>query len=110
MSLSSLPIVDRSLLPADVRDAGPQRRKEYAAALGFERMLVQQLVQTLADTAKPSEEGDAATQTYRAMLPDAMADAIAAQGGLGLARDLLPAVPPTRGTSAGGTTPEAPTR
>ena len=90
MSFSALPIVDRSLMPADIRDAGPQRRKEYQAALGFEQILVQQLVQTLADTAKPEDEGDAATQTYRSMLPDAMANAITSQGGLGLARDLMP--------------------
>jgi Rod binding domain-containing protein len=92
MSFDALPIIDRSLMPADIREAGPQRRKEYSAALGFERMLIQQLTQSLADSARSAseEEGDAASQTYRAMLPDTLADAITAAGGLGLARDLMP--------------------
>jgi Rod binding domain-containing protein len=90
MSFESLPAIDRSLLPADIREAGPQRRKEYAAALGFEQLLVQQLTKSLADSAAPEEEGDAASQTYRSMLPETLAEAVTSAGGLGLARDLMP--------------------
>ena len=85
----SLPPIDPAALPADVRNGTPQQRKSYEAALGFERMLVQQLTKAMADTTKTGGDEDdssgAATSTYRAMLPDALADGITASGGLGLA-------------------------
>jgi len=86
----ALPPIDRSLLPADVRDASPAKRRTYEAALGFERMLVAQLAKSLSDTTGgENEESSAATQTYRSMLPDALADGIIAGGGLGLAKDIF---------------------
>jgi Rod binding domain-containing protein len=90
----SLPPIDSSLLPADIRNGSADRKKTYEAALGFERMLVQQLAKSLADTTKPLEgedEGaDAATQTYQSMLPDSLADSVMSAGGLGLARSFVP--------------------
>jgi Rod binding domain-containing protein len=82
--------IDRALLPADVREGTPADRRRYEAALGFERMLVSQLTQQLADTAKPADDENAsgATSAYRSMLPGAMADAITDAGGLGLARTI----------------------
>jgi Rod binding domain-containing protein len=81
--------IDRALLPADVRNGTPEDRKRYEAALGFERMLVSQLTQQLADTAKPAgDEESGATSAYRNMLPGAMADAVVQGGGLGLARTI----------------------
>jgi Rod binding domain-containing protein len=86
----ALPPIDRSLLPADVRDASPAQRRTYQAALGFERMLVSQLAKSLSDTTGgEDEQASAATQTYRSMLPDALADGIIAGGGLGLAKDIF---------------------
>ena len=86
----SLPPIDPAALPADVRNGTPQQRKSYEAALGFERMLVAQLAKSMANTAQgDDDQADAATTTYRSMLPDAMADGITAAGGLGLARDLV---------------------
>ena len=90
----SLPPIDSSLLPADIRNGSADRKKSYQAALGFERVLIQQLTKSLADTAKPvdgeDESADAATQTYQSMLPDTLADSIMSAGGLGLARGLVP--------------------
>jgi len=92
MSVSGLPPIDRSLLPADVRNGSPERRKTYTAALGFERMLVTQLAKSLSQTAQDDDESaDAATSTYRDLLPGALADGIVAGGGLGVARELVPA-------------------
>jgi Rod binding domain-containing protein len=90
MSVNGLPPIDQSLLPRDVRDGSPERKRSYEAALSFERVLVQQLTKTLADSAQPAddESADAATQTYRGMLPDTLADNIMSAGGLGLAREL----------------------
>ena len=89
MSVGGLPPMDRSLLPADVRDAGPETRQAYQAALGFERMLVAQLAKQLTDTAGGDQETSAATSAYRDLLPDALADGVTAAGGLGLARQLF---------------------
>ena len=90
----SLPPIDSSLLPADIRNGSADRKKSYQAALGFERVLIQQLTKSLADTAKPvdgeDDSADAATQTYQSMPPDTLADSIISGGGLGLARSLVP--------------------
>ena len=86
---AGLPPIDRALLPADVRDATPERRQRYDAALSFERQLVGELTKALAATAAPADDtSSAATKTYRDMLPGAMADAVMAEGGLGLAIQL----------------------
>jgi Rod binding domain-containing protein len=94
----SLPPIDTSLLPADIRNGSTDRKKTYEAALGFERMLLQQLTKSLADTAKPIDGGDdssadstdAASETYKSMLPGTLADSVISAGGLGLARSLVP--------------------
>jgi Rod binding domain-containing protein len=90
--MSTLPPIDSSVLPADVRNGTPAQRKSYEAALGFERMLVAQLAKSLTDTASSSDGEDqssAATSTYRSLLPDALADGITSAGGLGLASQLV---------------------
>jgi Rod binding domain-containing protein len=94
MTELSMPAIDQALLPADVRNGGPERRKEYDAALSFERQLVGELTKALAATSKPADEdsSSAATKTYRDMLPATMADAIMAEGGLGLATQLDKAI------------------
>jgi Rod binding domain-containing protein len=101
MSVSSMPAIDQALLPADVRNGGAERRKQYDAALSFERQLVGELTKALAATAKPADEdsSSAATRTYRDMLPGTMADAVMAEGGLGLAIEIDKAMNQT-GTKA----------
>ena len=98
MSQSALPPIDHALLPADVRNGSAERRREYDAALAFERQLVGELTKALAATAKPADDEDAsaATKTYRDLLPAAMADAVMAEGGLGLAVQLDHAMHPER--------------
>ena len=89
--MSTLPPIDSSVLPAAVRNGSAADKKNYQAALGFERMLVQQLTKAMADTTKTGEgddASDAATTTYQSMLPDALADGITASGGLGLAAQI----------------------
>ena len=59
MSLpAGLPPIDRALLPADIRDAPAARRDAYEAGLGFERLLVQQLSQSLTESARDALGGD----------------------------------------------------
>jgi Rod binding domain-containing protein len=90
MNASSLPPIDHAMLPADVSNGTPERRQQYDAALSFERQLVGELTKALAATAAPADDASttAATRTYRDMLPGAMADAVMAEGGLGLAQQL----------------------
>jgi hypothetical protein len=77
--------IDTSLLPPDVRKAGPAAQQLYAGALAFEQQLTEQLAQSLADSAQSAggsddeDSGDATTSMYKQMLP---------AGGLGLARVL----------------------
>ena len=91
---ASLPPIDRSALPAEIRNGSAQDRKTYTAALGFERMLVEQLAKSMSKTADGDDDSgaDAATTTYRDLLPGALADGVIAGGGLGLARQLTPAL------------------
>jgi len=89
---SALPPIDNSLLPADVRSGSKTDQDNYKSALAFERQLVEQLTQTLADTTKAQDDGadgsSAATDSYKQMLPGVMADSIMSAGGLGLARTI----------------------
>jgi Rod binding domain-containing protein len=106
--VTGLPPIDQALLPADIRRGTSADKKTYAAALGFERALVDQMAKTMAETAKPIDGGDsgdgggggdsgdqpqdAATSMYTDMLPDQLTDAITANGGLGLARGFYDAM------------------
>jgi hypothetical protein len=84
-----LPPIDRAALPADVRSATPERRDAYTAALGFERLLVQQLTESLG-----SDTLGGGDSPYASLLPEALADGVMSSGGLGLARQLADAAAP----------------
>jgi Rod binding domain-containing protein len=100
--MSTLPPIDSSVLPAEVRNGTPAQKKNYETALSFERMLVQQLTKSMVDTTKSDGSGSgdgsdddsgdtatsAATSTYQSMLPDVLADGITSAGGLGLAQQI----------------------
>jgi Rod binding domain-containing protein len=88
--MTGLPIIDQSLLPADVRHGTSADRKAYGAALDFERALVTEMTKVMADTAKPSddEQQDAAASMYQQQMPEKLADALMQGGGIGLARTL----------------------
>lgn len=89
--IDSLPPVDRSLLPADIREASKTDQQRYSAALSFEQLLTQQLTSKLTETAQSSDEdedADATTNAYQQMLPETMAQVLTEAGGLGLARQL----------------------
>jgi Rod binding domain-containing protein len=85
-----LPLVSDTLLPASVRSGSASDKQDYKAALGFEQMLVGQLVQTMVgtdttagddgDTANPMASGPMAGQ-----MQDALTSALMSAGGLGLA-------------------------
>ena len=79
------------VLPAEVRNGGKEAKQAYAAALGFERMLVKQLTKSLTDSSAvgAGEDGKGGSPAaYREMISDGIADAITQGGGIGLAQDL----------------------
>ena len=98
--IPGLPIVSDTLLPASVRSGSESDKQDYKSALGFEQMLVGQLVQTMTgsapgasadassddddsaalDTANPLASGPMAGQ-----MQDALTGALMSAGGLGLA-------------------------
>jgi Rod binding domain-containing protein len=90
----SLPPVDATVLPADVRKAGPKAEQSYRAALAFENVLIDQLTQSLGSTlegdggADDDGSADAASSLTAQLIPDALAQSLTASGGLGLARQL----------------------
>ena len=80
--LSSLPQVPDSALPRAVREGTKDERAAYRAALGFERLFVEQLVRS-ATARTPLVDGP-----HAGAVDGALADAIVAGGGLGLAAEL----------------------
>ena len=84
--LDALPPIADSVLPRAVRDGSADDKQTYKAALGFEQLLVGQLVQEMTKSSSLAE-GPRATA-----VADAMTDALAGAGGLGLAPQLYAAM------------------
>lgn len=85
--ISGLPSVPDSALsfaiPADVRRGSAQDKKDYKAALGFEQMLVSELVKEMVPKNGPLAEGP-----YASTMQDTLTTALVGGQGLGLARRL----------------------
>jgi hypothetical protein len=79
----SLGAISNAALPADVRAAGPQAQKDFQSALGFEQMLVGQLVKEMTPKEGPMGEGP-----YASTMQDTLTTALMGGQGLGLARQL----------------------
>jgi Rod binding domain-containing protein len=93
--LTGLPQVAASALPAGVRNGTAEDKDAYKAALGFEQVLLGQLVKSMAS------DGPLAEGPYAAPVQDALSSGLIANGGLGLARDLYRAL--AQRTSSAGT-------
>jgi Rod binding domain-containing protein len=97
--MTGLPPIDQSLMPAEVRNGTAKDKQTYAAALGFERTLLNELTKSMAATAQPADTSDdsstddsgssqdSATSMYMDMLPDQLSNGIIQNGGLGLAQN-----------------------
>ena len=103
-SAQALPPVDAAAVPPEVRRGTPEQQQAYRAALGFERMLIGQLVKSMMRAAKPEGEegasgggGSAAIGAYRDMFSESLADNVARGGGMGLARELYRTITPEGG-------------
>lgn len=89
LDAATLPPIDRAALPQAVREGDAEDRRLYRAALGFERLLLNELLEGMTASAQaPDEETDAAGEAYRSLVPQTLADALVARGGVGLAPEL----------------------
>jgi hypothetical protein len=86
MSINGLPQVPATALPASVRDGSAEDKQAYKAALGFEQILLGQLV----DDMLP--EGTLPEGPYSAPMKDAFTSGLIADGGIGLAAQLYPSL------------------
>lgn len=86
MSIPGLPMVSETALPADVRAGTAKDKQAYKAALGFEQVLLGQLVKSMA------ADGPLAQGPYAAPVQDALSSGLVANGGLGLATNLYRAL------------------
>ena len=84
--LSALPQVSEAALPADVRSGTAKDKEAYKAALGFEQVLLGQLVKSMA------ADGPLSQGPYAAPVQDALSSGLVANGGLGLATNLYRAL------------------
>jgi len=86
MSINGLPQVPVTALPAAVRNGSAEDKQAYKTALGFEQILLGQLV----DDMLPE---DVLPQgPYSAPMKDAFTSGLIADGGLGLAAQLYPSL------------------
>ena len=92
--------IDTRLVPAAIREQGPQAVELYAAALQFEGVLMAQITEQML---AGEGEGVAGGGAYGAMLPQSLADGVTAGGGLGLAGELYRAMATRAGLAAAGT-------
>lgn len=90
----TLPIASVSpiALPPEVREGGDEARKAYRAALGFEQVMLSELLREVEGLSAP--EGTPAA--YGGLVPQTLADALTAGGGIGLARELYASIRETR--------------
>jgi hypothetical protein len=86
MSVPGLPSVPSSALPTEVRNGTKADRQAYTAALGFEQILLGQLVGEM------MPEGSLSDGPYAAHAQEAFATGLIADGGIGLAAQLYPSL------------------
>jgi Rod binding domain-containing protein len=83
MTVSGLPIVADAALPASVRSGSADDKKAFKTALGFEQMLIDQVVKSMAGDSGPLAEGP-----YAETMQSSLSSALVGNGGLGLAQQL----------------------
>ena len=83
-AVNGLPSVPDSALPTDVRSGSADDKKAYKAALGFEQVMLGQLVKAMVP-----EDSGLASGPYGSAVTDAFAQGISNSGGVGLAAQLF---------------------
>jgi hypothetical protein len=82
--LSGLPSISETALPAAVRSGTAQDKQDYQSALGFEQVMLGQLVEALVP-----EGSELADSPYAGTVKDSFAQGLVNSGGIGLAQQLF---------------------
>ena len=86
MAINGLPAVPTTALPASVRNGSADDKQAYKAALGFEQILLNQLVGEMLP------KGTLTEGPYAAPMQEAFTSGLIADGGIGLAAQLYPSL------------------
>jgi hypothetical protein len=86
MAINGLPAVPATALPAAVRNGSDEDKQAYKAALGFEQILLNQLVGDMLP------KGTLTEGPYAAPMQEAFTNGLIADGGIGLAAQLYPSL------------------
>jgi len=86
MPINGLPAVPATALPAAVRNGSDDDKQAYKAALGFEQILLNQLVGEMLP------KGTLTEGPYAAPMQEAFTAGLIADGGIGLAAQLYPSL------------------
>jgi hypothetical protein len=86
MAINGLPAVPATALPAAVRNGSDDDKQAYKAALGFEQILLNQLVGDMLP------KGTLTEGPYAAPMQEAFTNGLIADGGIGLAAQLYPSL------------------
>lgn len=118
---TAMPVVDAARAPASVRNGSAAGRssigkQDYAAAQGFEEMLLQQLSSSLVQSSGLSSEGESGESSgaegssetggeagggmLASLLPQTLTEGVMREGGLVIAGQLMHSLDPSPSTSA----------
>jgi hypothetical protein len=86
MAINGLPAVPAAALPAAIRNGSDDDKQAYKAALGFEQILLNQLVGEMLP------KGTLTEGPYAAPMQEAFTNGLIADGGIGLAAQLYPSL------------------
>lgn len=86
MAINGLPQIPSTALPAAVRNGSDADKQAYKAALGFEQILLDQLVGEMLP------KGTLTEGPYAAPMQEAFTSGLIADGGIGLAAQLYPSL------------------
>ena len=86
MAINGLPQIPSTALPAAVRNGSEDDKQAYKAALGFEQILLDQLVGEMLP------KGTLTEGPYAAPMQEAFTSGLIADGGIGLAAQLYPSL------------------
>lgn len=109
VAATGLPALGEANAPASVRNGDAAVKQAYAAAKGFEEMLLQQLSQSLTQSSglsgegeggaggegSPGGSGEAGMGMLASLLPQTLTEGVMREGGLGLAGQLAGTLDPT---------------
>jgi hypothetical protein len=116
-SSTTTAVANPALEPASVRNGSAAVKQDYQEALGFESVLVNELAQQLvsssglsdpgdsSDSSDPDSSSDPTASAFASLLPGALTNSIMANGGLGLAAQILPTLTGPAMSAADATTP-----